>query len=86
METEHARIHCRRYYSVYAYRTKYLILLPNQRVFLEKFSIVFCLKEFYNAMNDFLEAIQQVILVLKFFQAPQQYDDFPKTLFDQVAP
>ena len=40
----------------------------------------------YNAMNDFLEAIQQVILVLKFFQAPQQYDDFPKTLFDQVAP
>lgn len=39
-----------------------------------------------NAMNDFLEAIQQVILVLKFFQAPQQYDDFPKTLFDQVAP
>ena len=36
----------------------------------------------YNAMNDFLEAIQQVILVLKFFQAPQQYDDFPKTLFD----
>ena len=37
-------------------------------------------------MNDFLEAIQQVILVLKFFQAPQQYDDFPKTLFDQVAP
>ena len=24
METEHARIHCRRYYSVYAYRTKYL--------------------------------------------------------------
>ena len=40
----------------------------------------------YNAMNDFLEAIQQVILVLKFFQAPQQYDDFPKMLFDQVAP
>ena len=31
METEHARIHCHRYYSVYAYRTKYLILLPNQR-------------------------------------------------------
>ena len=36
-------------------------------------------------MNDFLEAIQQVILVLKFFQAPQQYDDFPKTLFDQSS-
>ena len=36
METEHARIHCRRYYSVYAYRTKYIILLPNQRTFLEK--------------------------------------------------
>ena len=39
-------IHCRRYYSVYAYRTKYIILLPNQRAFLEKFSIVCCLKEF----------------------------------------
>ena len=31
METEDARIHCRRYYSVYAYRTKYIILLQNQR-------------------------------------------------------
>ena len=40
----------------------------------------------YNAMNDFLETIQQVILVLKFFQALQQYDDFPKTLFDLIAP
>ena len=36
METEDARIHCRRYYSVYAYRTKYIILLQNQRTFLEK--------------------------------------------------
>ena len=30
METEHARIHCRRYYSVYAYRTKHLIFPLRQ--------------------------------------------------------